>query len=358
MQTLLYMVKNLSLNKEKFPLILIPEKVINCANNETYNARNLSDELIMREFKLKSPSLVSEPRKPNLIHNLQFEYKQVRIKRIKYTRFILVFIGSNYLIFPLLILLTPFFIQSIYLSIIISLVIAIKTSIESDFVNKKVPISEITLTRFLEHNKNEEREYKKRQSEYELEKREYQRKQEEFKNKLTYYKNNYHLIKYHEAIKPIAYPIRTEETINKGNSEFFFLNKLINYFGNEIKIDMKLGIYFPDFVYECQNPQFFIDIEIDEDYDYINKKPIHYVGADDERNNYFLSKNWFVIRFAEQQIIDYPDDCCNYLKDVIKVLKDPLHNNDPRINTIPKIKCWTYEEAVILGKSLKRTYIH
>ncbi len=120
---------------------------------------------------------------------------------------------------------------------------------------------------------------------------------------------------------------------------------------------MKLGPYFPDYVYECKNPEFFIDIEIDEDFDFINQKPIHYLGADDSRNDYFLSKNWFVIRFAEQQIIDYPDECCIYLKDVINVLKDPLHNNDPRINTIPYIRRWTYEEVTIQGKNLHRTYI-
>ncbi len=58
-----------------------------------------------------------------------------------------------------------------------------------------------------------------------------------------------------------------------------------------------------------------IDIEIDEPYEYKTKKEIHYIGCGDEdRNKYFISNNWFVIRFTENQIKNHLAECVDIVK--------------------------------------------
>lgn len=85
-------------------------------------------------------------------------------------------------------------------------------------------------------------------------------------------------------------------------------------FPSYIKVDKILGIYSPDLVlyngHSCP-----IDIEIDEPYEYKTKKEIHYIGCGDEkRNNYFISNNWFVLRFTENQIKNHLTKCVEIVK--------------------------------------------
>ncbi len=225
MQTSLYMINNLSYNKERFPLVLVPNKVLNCANNEMYTSWKQNEESLKKEFNLKPPPYISEPSKPQIFQDLEFEYQRVKVKKVKYGRFIGTFLFLTYLITLPLGLLIPFLIPSVIIAAIISLIIAIVTSIETDYINKKVPISAATLNRYIEHNKKADIDYKKSLTDYELRKKKYQIEQEDYKNKLAYYRNNYHLLKYFESIKPVAIPSRTQEIVNKGNTELTFLNK-------------------------------------------------------------------------------------------------------------------------------------
>ena len=50
-------------------------------------------------------------------------------------------------------------------------------------------------------------------------------------------------------------------------------------------------------------------------YEYKTKKEIHYIGCGDEkRNNYFISNNWFVLRFTENQIKNHLTKCVEIVK--------------------------------------------
>src|SRR5690606_17534799 len=61
--------------------------------------------------------------------------------------------------------------------------------------------------------------------------------------------------------------------------------------------------------------------------------------------NYFLNLNWGVIRFAEQQIIQYPQECVQLIESVL----NGLRNKDAsRSLPVPFVKKWTYEEALIM----------
>ena len=46
----------------------------------------------------------------------------------------------------------------------------------------------------------------------------------------------------------------------------------------------------------------------------INLCPIHSIGQDNERDSFFTNNNIIVIRFAEEQVINYSEACIEFLK--------------------------------------------
>lgn len=119
--------------------------------------------------------------------------------------------------------------------------------------------------------------------------------------------------------------IDTSDAIRKGVGEKYFVDYLRNYlekenpFGNysiltNKKIEVWNGFYYPDIVYITDNG-LYIDIEIDEPYVGATGEPIHYYGlsSDYNRNKFFKDHNWIVVRFAEKQIFENPECCCDLL---------------------------------------------
>ncbi len=108
----------------------------------------------------------------------------------------------------------------------------------------------------------------------------------------------------------------------RGRSEAAFLEHLRQHFGaNTIFVncrvpvdDPRLGTrwYFPDFVYRDASG-LCIDIEIDEPYVWATGLPHHCLGQDEDRNAFFLRKQWAVIRFAEEQVVRQPLLCCQVI---------------------------------------------
>lgn len=152
-------------------------------------------------------------------------------------------------------------------------------------------------------------------------------------------------------VKPNTKSLRSNQTIKKGRTELFFLEKLYNKFGKQIKVEMILNdefnTYTPDFTLVCENTGLHIDIEIDEPYTFQDKKPIHHIESKDYlRNKYFLEQNWCIIRFSENQIINQTNKCILLIEDVIQ----SIIKNDfifPIDKTL-KENTWTYEEALIM----------
>ena len=62
------------------------------------------------------------------------------------------------------------------------------------------------------------------------------------------------------------------------------------------------------------------NIEIDEPYIYSNKIPTHFVGYDEDRNYQFCDKDWFVVRFSEEQVVRNPIECTYFLKTFIEYI--------------------------------------
>ena len=146
-------------------------------------------------------------------------------------------------------------------------------------------------------------------------------------------------------------------TNKKGRYENFFFNYLNQFFLNRIKVNTCFGYsnspYEPDFVFFDEETNLHIDIEIDEPYIYSSKEPIHYIGVDDNRNNYFVSNNWIVIRFAEEQIVKTPIECCKVIAGVIStILKDDIYLKPlSHVKDLDSIPQWSFDKASLLAKS-------
>jgi hypothetical protein len=147
----------------------------------------------------------------------------------------------------------------------------------------------------------------------------------------------------------------------KGFKEENFKIFVEKYFRNEFQVfDDRLIMvknnnkpYEPDFTLidekNCNN--IFLDIEIDEPYEGLNditkRKATHFQYSDANRNNAFASRGWIVIRFAEIQVHQDPNACCNFVADVIKSInpKFLIPNDLIGSRQLKPVKQWTKEEA-------------
>ncbi len=111
-----------------------------------------------------------------------------------------------------------------------------------------------------------------------------------------------------------------------GASERAFGQVLETFFPGRVKAQLRLpipnwdGAYSTDFTISFPEIGIWIDVEIDEPYDYKTGNPTH--CSDDERdrnrNSFFLKNNWIVVRFSEEQVVRYPESCCKEIALVIR----------------------------------------
>jgi hypothetical protein len=107
----------------------------------------------------------------------------------------------------------------------------------------------------------------------------------------------------------------------------------------------------PDFAYIDSHTSLYIDIELDEPYDYYSGTPIHYVGIDGWRNSVVESRGWCVIRFAEEQVARQPDECCKEIaKFIFHILGDAtILKSFTYVGDIIPIEQWTEAEAAAMA---------
>jgi len=138
-----------------------------------------------------------------------------------------------------------------------------------------------------------------------------------------------------------------------GSQEKTLLKAIDAMYPKYWKINYKKGIYYPDIIIAIEN-KYYIDIEIDEPYVHSKDEihSIHYKGKDNERNEYFISENWFVLRFAEENVIKNIDMCISILDNLIKFIK----TGETKYLLILKEQCesikipmWSRDEGVIMS---------
>lgn len=153
--------------------------------------------------------------------------------------------------------------------------------------------------------------------------------------------------------------ITSHRDVLKGRYEAMFKGHLNSLFNDKIKTNVEFLLpngngFVPDFAYVNRETGLCIDIEIDEPYALADNTPIHCIGDDDFRDEYFLSKGWFVIRFAEIQIAQASDKCAQYVESAIK----HILSGEPFINSlVPEIKKWSYNESRLMAyQDFRNTY--
>ncbi len=147
----------------------------------------------------------------------------------------------------------------------------------------------------------------------------------------------------------------TDDAPQRGYTEDLFFYELMKRIPKYVKVDAKMGCYYPDFVIDTGRVK--IDVEIDEPYDYKTNKETHYIGGkDSNRDCFFLDSNWIVIRFAESQIQYHLHNCADFIELITKSLVDNDYDKIIKLpNQVPSRRRWTKEEARIMAINKTRS---
>lgn len=153
---------------------------------------------------------------------------------------------------------------------------------------------------------------------------------------------------------------------NRGiTEESFCRDFLMKAFRNEIYDNLTLVVgstpYEPDlaFIDLKSGINVNIDIEIDEPYDGFERKPTHYKTAkgtvDDERNKGFTDRGWIVVRFAEEQIVHFPNECMKFIALILKYVH-PNYQGNIKIAypNLKQVRIWSEDEARQMAKTNQR----
>jgi len=142
----------------------------------------------------------------------------------------------------------------------------------------------------------------------------------------------------------------------KGHSETQFERDLWQYFPGYIQTGVMMPCpqrqqpYVPDFAYIDPVLNLHIDIEIDEPYVYAARQPLHYVESekDAERNHWFLTAGWIVIRFSEAQAVKTPQSCCKAIASTLASLtgQNGIMTAFRHVPTLKQHPRWTRAEAI------------
>ena len=146
-----------------------------------------------------------------------------------------------------------------------------------------------------------------------------------------------------------------------GASEEAFRKVLLMFFQERVSTQLRLpipnwdGAYSTDFTISFPEIGVWIDVEIDEPYDYKTSLPTH--CADDERdrnrNSFFLKNNWIVVRFAEEQVVRYPESCCKEVATVVQIVTG-MTRYSQALSTVPTLMptpMWTKQQAKKMAKA-------
>lgn len=189
----------------------------------------------------------------------------------------------------------------------------------------------------------------------------------EHKSMVLIKKNNDKITNYlfKTAMQTVICSSREESPPKRGFSENVLFLELMKKHPDLIKIDQRVGYYYPDILIEICG-KYLIDIEIDEPYDLVRNQELHYDSIDDYRNEYFVRNNIFVVRFAEIQVIQNIEHCISIIDNIIKFVLS-CEKNDSNTSYLEKaiktrneflVKRWTKEEARMMSIENYRGYLN
>ena len=179
-------------------------------------------------------------------------------------------------------------------------------------------------------------------------------------------KNSYFLNRRKDFFKSVTLPVKNNPG-KKGITEKYLGEQLKAIFDTRIKLDVIIPDeyfndlpYMPDFVYYDERTNLIIDIEVDEPYSIETGKAIHYFDkkrhVDYERDIFFMSHNWIVIRFAEEQVVNNRMGCCKFIAAVISLYGDDKKYLDAlkSIDDVQRLNYWSMYKAEIMKEEKHR----
>jgi len=329
-------------SKENYPIIYFSKKYKEFLE-DYFNPKNehIINNRIVKEYNLYTPSLPLNPKKPSFPSKPPYPNLYKEIQKKKLCKGSLLFVLNVFVLFILVtlaysinshvagLIIAPFIFLLLFSAIVLGSVTYFSKDGRYDITYKTVPMNVLESKRVLYKYEQDYNSllkkyhydldvYNNNYKIYETDLEYYHNEKSDLTNKINKLKKGFLSKVLSEYLYATKQPIRNDDNnVLKGKTEIYFLeNYLLPEFKNKIQINTSVGginSYCPDFVYN--DGELYIDIEIDEPYDYVNKKPIHYVGSNDEsRNCFFSENNWFVLRFAEKQIQDSPNDCIDFIK--------------------------------------------
>ncbi|MDY0143529.1 MAG: hypothetical protein RBR97_16715 [Bacteroidales bacterium] len=114
--------------------------------------------------------------------------------------------------------------------------------------------------------------------------------------------------------------------------------------------------YRPDIALFWKKYNLCIDIEIDEPYDILSRKPIHFIDSSDYlRNLYFIRQGWVVLRFSEEQVINNTEYCVKYIANILKkITEEEIFHSLLEDFQVEESDRWTYNQALEFAQNNHR----
>lgn len=156
------------------------------------------------------------------------------------------------------------------------------------------------------------------------------------------------------------------DSIKIGASEEYFKNRLRSEGFNVLdgfKIKAGTKYFYPDILIEHNG--LYLDIEIDEPYSGNDGTPIHYLkmdyavpySIDRDRNDFFNKHGFEVIRFCEEQVFRYTDECIQLIIEFTQSLMNGEKYSNPINGDFIKPK-WYYEDCAKMAyRRFRKTYV-
>lgn len=154
--------------------------------------------------------------------------------------------------------------------------------------------------------------------------------------------------------------LQVDDSSQKGRSEDKLFSALMHTIPDAVHVDTVINGYYPDIMVSTANHVYF-DIEIDEPYDAIAKKEIHYIGGEDENRNIRITdKNWVVIRFSEKQVMTDCESCVKVITCLMDLVEKGNYEAFVEMLRIPDSfieKRWRKEDARMMAlENYRNTY--
>lgn len=219
---------------------------------------------------------------------------------------------------------------------------------------KKVSIGQFYRKSLFDEDSSQLKQYDKQLKAYKKLASERIKRQQQYDKTITVHRKQLQT-KLKQSSLPTGY-----STAQQGASEGRFRRYLDKYFPSQIHQGFEIIIpnskfsYSTDFTYIDKSLNLYVDIEIDEPYYYKTKEPTHCSDQekDKHRNAFFLENNWVVIRFAEEQVVCYPNRCCKIIaRTVAEITGDwEVFNKFKEVSELPTVRQWSKKEAQRMAK--------